>query len=291
MKKAIKHLLTFIILLGLLSPGPGVGLQARAAGGNPQGGVVVMPPWTIPRAQVCVGDTVYAGVQYKSSGLQADQVWMETDIGNPLSQIWPITRGTRIRLLGGKFTAEYPGQRHVYFTSTVAGPGPNWPVEVLECVYYVRFNATYKETSGVVGFNVFALGAGTFTVKQDSVSGEGTYTVTIKTTYDEDYPDVDCVMQGELQGDSTFTVSGSRSGEEVRISLQFAQMTFAKSPQLECQDENDRKGALDIFSNLTVDPNKDLWLNDLEFPLAGGERTFGFGGQNGTISIVPREKD
>lgn len=297
MRKKIPFGLTFLTLFVFSFSLPGQDFHARAAE-DPLGGWVFLMSSVVPPKTVCVGDTLTAGVQVKSSGTEDFQVAMDTDIGSPTSTFKDFHKGDRFGLFGViNLKAENPGQRYIQFMSSLPTEGGHaemtYYVEVLECEYYVRFNATDTKETAVANFKVDAGGASSFTAK-DKVEGNGDYGITIETIYNkEDSEGVSCDLIGYMQGNSTFKVTGVRRDQTLYISLEFTQMQFGKSPEFDCEDNNDRQSFLTIFENLTVDPSRDfMMLTGLTFPVEGGKQDFQFGSTGtGTITVTPREKD
>jgi hypothetical protein len=290
MKKAIKLFLRFLILVGLLFAPIGTNPQVHATDVNPLFGLVSMVKTINPPAKMCVKDTVTVGFMVDSDYPIPYKILARSN-GSLFLQTSSIMGGKRLVAVFGEFTAMEAGQDKITIGSDVQGTAFAWDINVIECEYTVTLSAKYEETSSLVGFQVITGGDGTLTASP-GYGGEGKYRVTIKAQLEKDYPDMDCQIEGALNGDSTFTISGKRTGDTMRMTFKFAQMQFSKSPELKCKDANDRYGALKIFENLSVDPNRDLWLNDIEFPIEGGQHSFPFGnsGGRGVLIITPREK-
>ena len=285
-----------MILLGLLSPGPGVGLRVRAQGDDPPGSYINFYVISALPSKICLRDKLTIAIAYRANYPTATTFTGVTDNTFTYPQPkWSILAGKTSRTLVAYFKATKLGQGFANFgSSAVSDSSEEWDFEVVECDYTILFTANAEEQSEKVRFIVDTAGSGGFS-SSDSVGGSGKYSAKIKPTYEdkEGSHDLSCWMTGELRGESGFEVSGSRTEETVTIDIKFASLTLEGDPKLNCTDANDRWAALGFLSGSSVDPNRDLKLTGITFStkVESYKYTFSFGKTGtGWVLITKREK-
>jgi hypothetical protein len=296
MKKAIKLFLRFMILVGLLFPGSGVGLRVRAQGDSPPGSYIIFYVISALPSKICLRDKLTIAIAYRANYPTATTFAGVTDNTFTYPQPkWDILAGKTRQTMVAYFKATKLGQGFANFgSSAVSDSSEEWNFEVVECDYSILFNANAEEQSEKVRFVVNTGGYGGFS-SSDSVGGSGKYSVHIKPTYEdnEGSHDLSCWMTGEVQGESGFEVSGSRTEETVTIDIKFASLTLEGDSKLNCTDANDRSAALGFLSGSSVDPNRDLKLTGIKFStkVESYKYTFSFGKTGtGSVTVMKREK-
>lgn len=293
MKRTQPHVLTFVLLAGFLVASTGPSARVRAADEKLIFGQVVLKPVTRPPLQICVGDTVPIAFVIESDYSMPFSLNGESN-GALWLPILTIAGGRQTLPVAGTFKAtQEQDDGYITISTTATSNGLHWEFTVIDCKYNVSITAAYTQRSDLVTFEVYVTGEGQMSGSSE-ISGQGNYSVTIRPTLEEEHADVSCKMTGELKGESIFTVTGRSDKQSLTVSLSFGEVQLGASPKLDCEDANDRLAAVTVFQNATVDPNQDMWLTEVQFPVSGGTHPFPFGGSggggSGTLSIFPRRE-
>jgi hypothetical protein len=285
------------VIEGLLFISPGGGRTARAATPSPQAATGVLLSLARPPAKMCVGDeaVVTAGalslVPAKAAHITA------TASGGTLTNMnWQLKNGwVGAKMLRTTFKATEAGKGSILFQMEEGGTNPvRYPVEIVDCRYDLSISGTETSYTDEASFQYTIEGDAVIngSKENDRLSGNGTYTVTFLVNYKKDAQGVTCISTSPSVGASSFTVTGSRSGTALTISLEFKPVTLSGA-SFRCEDENGRETIKDklppVFEGKS-DTQKYLLLTGLTVTPGNGVKfNFSKSGR-GFLTVIPRSQ-
>lgn len=283
MKRTIKHLLTFIILVVFLFPTSGYGPRVSA-----NGGTVSLNRQKGPPAKMCVGDRAMVLVMgfYRYPG----KVHIGAEAaGGTLSQLnWTYPKGTGFIAASAEFQATEAGDGKITFSSQEGGPTPVvYPFKIVDCYFDIKVSTTETKYGNPASFQITIEGNGTVTAKDGRVNGTGTYSVSINIRYKTSTKGVTCYSKSPVQGASSFTVSGSQSDKILNISLNFSPAQVSGA-DFECEDENGRTAKVPSVIQGSTDTQSYLPLTGIAvtpevlYPFTCGSKG------RGALYVLPR---
>jgi hypothetical protein len=285
MKKAIKLFLRFMILVGLLFPTSGYGPRVSADGGG-----VSLNRQKGPPAKMCVGDR--AMVLVMGSYRYPGKVHIGAEAaGGTLSQLnWTFPKGWGLIVASAEFQATEAGDGKIIFSSREGGAIPVvFPFKIVDCYFDIKVDTLETKFGTLASFQTIVEGNGKITAKDGNISGKGTYTVSENIRYKDPATGFSCASTSPIQGQSSFTVSGSQSDTILNISLNFSPAEVSGS-EFECVDDNGRTSSVTNFIQGTSDAQSYLPLTGISVtPWVVYPFTCGSKGR-GALSVIPRSE-
>jgi hypothetical protein len=120
--------------------------------------------------------------------------------------------------------------------------------EVIDCNYDIRFSSIENFMFENVHIQLVIEGDGVMIGDKDKIAGEGTYTASVLVGYEIAEEGLSCTIISPSTGTGAFVVSGSRSGSDLNISIQFTAVKMSIG-SFQCVDAEGKEANVpDIFS-------------------------------------------
>ncbi len=287
----------WFVLGGMLLAPPGDGHTALAAAASAPTAKGVLISFIRPPAKMCVGEEAVVTAGALSLVPAKGTLITATAGGGTLTTMnWRLSDGwVGGQMLRTTFKATEAGKSGITFVMEESAAKPLvYPVEIVDCRYDLNIAGTETSYTAEASFqytiegNVEINGS----KENDSLSGNGKYTVTFLVNYKKDEQGVTCISTSPSVGTSSFTVTGSRSGTALNISLQFEPVTLSGA-SFKCEDENGRETIKDklppVFEGKS-DTQQYLLLAGLTITPGNGVKfNFSKSGR-GFLTVIPRSQ-
>ena len=162
------------------------------------------------------------------------------------------------------------------------------PFKIVSCTKTISIAASNYKVESAITMDTEWHGKGGLKVSdKGTVTGGGSYTFTITTTYDPG-PSSGLTCKAVKNGDkpSTFNVTGTSFGGGYSLNLEFNPLKIPAS-NFECVDVAGKKTYVPGYGGGTGDPNSTGFFNPLIFDVGQSQKTFDFGeGGQGSVWLV-----
>jgi hypothetical protein len=237
--------LAFILLGGMLLASSGDSQKARAAAASLPTAKGVLISMARPPAKMCVGEQAVVSAGALSLVPARGTHITATASGGTLTKMdWRYPNGwVGGKLLRTTFKATEAGKARIIFQMEEGGTNPlPYPFEIVDCMYDLNISGLETTYTDTASFQYAIAGDSVINGSKDNdrLSGSGTYTVTFSFEYKFKNEGVTCASTAPSKGESSFTVTGNRSGTVLKLSLEFKPVELSGA-SIKCVDKNGRE--------------------------------------------------
>lgn len=260
-----------------------------------QGGTIGYQLQLMPPKKICKDDTAPVLLLYYQTNVNVPvDIYMHTNAGTLSKSSWSFPAGAPFGVINSTLTAKNVGNRDVAVTSSLSKnvSDISWDFEVIDCNYKLYLDAFETKENELVSWDMMLTGKAKIS-SQDMNSVEGYYSPfftgeIIDEKLKSGSEGLACALVGSTGESNEFDVTGSKTKNNITLSIQFKETNLGEGIVFHCIDNNGVEFVIPLFESKKVNPGDYVPLSP-SFSKGVSTYKFKFGESgSGTYTLVKR---